>query len=95
MAQINGTEKRCYCVVDMDGDPMLRTEVGGGARDRNLNVDLPTTTTTITTTMTTPGVTPARTDKEPPAYAKAPPPPLPAWRLTWPLLVKVVLSNRK
>lgn len=45
--------------------------------------------------MTTPGVTPARTDKEPPAYAKAPPPPLPAWRLTWPLLVKVVLSNRK
>lgn len=25
MVQINGTEKRCYCVVDMDGDPMLRT----------------------------------------------------------------------
>lgn len=70
---------------------------GGGAQDRNLTVDLPTTTTTITTTMT-PGENPANTDKEPPSQAEAAPPPPPllaVWRLTWPLLVKVVLSNRK
>lgn len=66
------------------------TVVGVGGRDRNLTFDLPTTTT-ITMAMKTPGKNLAKTDK-PAGFT----PPLPsAWRLTWPLLVKVVLSNRK